>query len=168
MNLKLLLFVLLSLLSNYFTYAAIGCLKNLPNFSGSLTNAHIHFLQAETHGSHVSAEAGDIGIQAKQIDISAAENSYRSEYRQESEQKGINVSVSAPVVSVVEDTVKGAVNAVQSTQKIGASNNGRVNAMVAANSGYGLYQAGKNLNNIGENLKNAAGADQAKVKVVVT
>ncbi len=41
------LWLLFILTSNHCAYATTGCLKNLPNFSGSLTDAYVHSYQSQ-------------------------------------------------------------------------------------------------------------------------
>ncbi|WP_421522786.1 hemagglutinin repeat-containing protein [Neisseria yangbaofengii] len=98
---------------------------------GSLTGDTI--ISAEQNyrqtGSTVSSPEGDVLIRARNIDIEAAQDTYATDYRQTLEQKGLTVAVNVPVVQAVQNTAAAA-------KTVGKSNNGRVNAMAAANAAW--------------------------------
>ncbi|WP_421522848.1 hemagglutinin repeat-containing protein [Neisseria yangbaofengii] len=98
---------------------------------GSLTGDTV--ISAEQNyrqtGSTVSSPEGDVLIRARNIDIKAAQDTYATDYRQTLEQKGLTVAVNVPVVQAVQNTAAAA-------KTVGKSNNGRVNAMAAANAAW--------------------------------
>jgi filamentous hemagglutinin len=85
-------------------------------------------------GSLVSSPKGDVGILAQGIDIVAAKDQYTSWSLYQYEQSGVTVALNVPIVSLLQNTA-----AVFET--VGKSNNGRVNAMAAANAGWNTYQS---------------------------
>ena len=80
-------------------------------------------------GSVVSAVEGDVNIVAQQVNIEAAAEQQINDFQYEREQKGLTLAVNVPVVSAIQTVM-------DATQQVGQSNNGRVNAMAAANAGF--------------------------------
>ena len=71
------------------------------------------------------------------------------------EQKGFTVAVNVPVVNAIQ----GAVGAIKSIEKVGDSKSSRVNAMAAANSAWGTYQAGQGLAQMAQDPQGAVSQD---------
>ncbi|MDF7677100.1 hemagglutinin repeat-containing protein, partial [Neisseriaceae bacterium ESL0693] len=92
-------------------------------------------------GSSVLAPQGNISINAEQINVNAAMDTYQNDYVHTHEKSGITVAVNVPVVSAVQ-------NLNHAAHTIGKSKNDRVNAMAAYNTaadGVAAYQAANNL-----------------------
>ncbi|ROW32387.1 hemagglutinin repeat-containing protein, partial [Neisseria animalis] len=102
-------------------------------------------------GSTVSAPAGDVQIQAQNINIEAAQNTYATDYQRTIEQKGLTVAANVPVVQAVQ-------SAVAAAKTIGKSKNDRVNAMAAANAAWDIRAADQAL---GQALADPKAAAQA-------
>lgn len=92
-------------------------------------------------GSTVNSVKGDVGITAKQIDVSSVVDTTSMDTVQKFEQSGLTVSVSVPMM----DTMNGLSGA---SNTLGQSKNSRVNAMAAANTAYKGYQATQALKNM--------------------
>ncbi|WP_418889018.1 hemagglutinin repeat-containing protein [Pasteurella testudinis] len=98
-------------------------------------------------GSAVTSLAGDTQVQAKRIDITAADDRYETDQKYTFEQKGLTVAVNVPALQAVQ-------SAVETVKNIGSSKNDRINAMGAANAAWDSYKAGKDLKALGEGLAN--------------
>ena len=101
--------------------------------------------------SHVSAVNGDVNIQAKKVDIKAADDKYEMHTKQTFEQKGVTLAVTSPILSALQ-AVQGTV---KSVERIGQSKNDRVNAMAAANSAMDAYRAGQAVGQAGKAMQEA-------------
>ncbi|MBQ9619517.1 MAG: hemagglutinin repeat-containing protein, partial [Neisseriaceae bacterium] len=125
-------------------------------------------------GSTVSSVGGETTISADKVDIVAAQNRNEDKYKQTFEQKGLTIALS----SAITDLAQSAYGVAKSAEKVGKSKNNRVNAMAAANTAYGAYNAfsgaGSALQNtqagLGQmaNGQMAQGAGTAGVKVSIT
>ncbi|KAE9528419.1 hemagglutinin repeat-containing protein, partial [Testudinibacter aquarius] len=98
-------------------------------------------------GSAVTSLAGDTQVQAKRIDITAADDRYETDQKYTFEQKGLTVAVNVPALQAVQ-------SAVETVKNVGSSKNDRINAMGAANAAWDSYKAGKDLKALGEGLAN--------------
>ncbi|MGV6989426.1 two-partner secretion domain-containing protein [Testudinibacter sp. P80/BLE/0925] len=98
-------------------------------------------------GSAVTSVAGDTQVQAKRINITAADDRYETDQKYTFEQKGLTVAVNVPALQAVQ-------SAVETVKNIGGSKNDRINAMGAANAAWDSYKAGKDLKALGEGLAN--------------
>ena len=101
--------------------------------------------------SHVSAVNGDVNIQAKKVDIKAADDKYEMHTKQTFEQKGVTLAVTSPILSALQ-AVQGTV---KSVERVGQSKNDRVNAMAAANSAMDAYRAGQAVGQAGKAMQEA-------------
>ena len=101
--------------------------------------------------SHVSAVNGDVNIQAKKVDIKAADDKYEMHTKQTFEQKGVTLAVTSPILSALQ-AVQGTV---KSVERVGESKNDRVNAMAAANSAMDAYRAGQAVGQAGKAMQEA-------------
>ena len=101
--------------------------------------------------SHVSAVNGDVNIQAKKVDIKAADDKYEMHTKQTFEQKGVTLAVTSPILSALQ-AVQGTV---KSVERVGQSKNDRINAMAAANSAMDAYRAGQAVGQAGKAVQEA-------------
>lgn len=111
-------------------------------------------------GSSVSSPNGNVGIQGKNVTIEAAENTYASQYKHTVEQKGFTLAVNVPVVSALQSVLN-------STQKVGESNDNRVNMLAAANAAWDSARAASTMMNAAQGLM-ADGAQSMAQNVSVS
>ena len=113
-----------------------SALSHTPGMLGSLAGDTL-VVAGERYrqtGSLVSSPQGDVGILAQQIDISAAQNRYTSDYLYQYDLSGLTVALNVPVIDMVRATAA-------SYQDAGKSKNDRVNAMSWINAGWNTWQA---------------------------
>ena len=85
-------------------------------------------------GSTVASPQGNVVIQGKNVTIEAAQNTFESQYKRTLEQKGFTLAVNVPVVQAVR-------SAVGSVERVGKSNDDRINMLAAANAAWGSARA---------------------------
>lgn len=113
-------------------------------------------------GSTVSSPNGNVGIQGKNVTIDAAENTYASQYKHTVEQKGFTLAVNVPVVQALQ-------SALNATQKVGQSNDDRINMLAAANAAWDSARAASAMMNTAQGLMaNGAQAVAQNVSVSLT
>ncbi|WP_368543625.1 two-partner secretion domain-containing protein [Enterobacter soli] len=91
-------------------------------------------------GSTVASPNGNVAIQGKNVTIEAAQNTYASQYKRTVEQKGFTLAVNVPVVQALQSVIA-------STEKVGQSNNDRINMLAAANAAWDSARAANTLMN---------------------
>lgn len=91
-------------------------------------------------GSSVSSPNGNVAIQGKNVTIEAAQNTYASQYKRTVEQKGFTLAVNVPVVQALQSVIA-------STEKVGQSNDDRINMLAAANAAWDSARAANTLMN---------------------
>ena len=137
---------------------------------GSLNGNTTILAESQYHqsASAVTSVKGDVNIQAKQVDILAASDKYETNYKHIMEQKGFTIAVSTPIQQIING-----VNAVSDSVKtVGESKNDRINAMSAANAGWGAYRTGQAVAKLGKSLQemmaNGTMPTEANVSVSIT
>ncbi|MDG2915359.1 hemagglutinin repeat-containing protein [Bisgaard Taxon 10/6] len=118
-------------------YYASGSQVGSLNGDVSLTADNQYRQQA----SQVTAVDGDVNIVGKQVDIVAADDRYETNYKQTYEQKGLTISVTAPVISAIQATD----SALESMSQIGKSENRRINLMAGANTAWDAARAAESI-----------------------
>ncbi|TCP94918.1 filamentous hemagglutinin [Cricetibacter osteomyelitidis] len=98
--------------------------------------------------SSVTAVDGDVTIQAQHVDVLAASDKYKTNYKQTYEKKGLTIAINTPIQTAI-NAVKSVTEAVKT---VGESKDDRINAMAAANAGWGAYRAGQTLGKVGQEL----------------
>ncbi|EDG0478263.1 filamentous hemagglutinin N-terminal domain-containing protein, partial [Salmonella enterica subsp. enterica serovar Newport] len=96
-------------------------------------------------GSTVSSPAGNVVIRGKSVNVEAGENSNASHYAHALEQKGFTLAVNVPVVQAVQ-------GAAQTVQRVGKSNDDRVNMLAAANAAWDSARTATSLMNSAQGL----------------
>ncbi|EGM0865561.1 hemagglutinin repeat-containing protein [Salmonella enterica] len=96
-------------------------------------------------GSTVSSPAGNVVIRGKSVTVEAGENSNASHYAHTLEQKGFTLAVNVPVVQAVQGAAK-------TVQRVGKSNDDRVNMLAAANAAWDSARAANSLMNSAQGL----------------
>jgi filamentous hemagglutinin len=110
-----------------------------PSTLGSITGDTIIQAKEQYHqiGSDILSPQGDITIQAKDIDISEARQTFHSEHTQTFEQTGLSVSLSNPVLSAGQSMG----NTLQAMGKTKSSRMQALGVGAIALEGYNTYQA---------------------------
>nr|WP_242452231.1 hemagglutinin repeat-containing protein [Morganella morganii] len=98
-------------------------------------------------GSTISSPAGNVVIRGKSVAVEAGKNSNASQYAHALEQKGFTLAVNVPVVQAVQ-------GAAQTVQRVGKSNDDRVNMLAAANAAWDSARAANSLMNSAQGLMN--------------
>ncbi|WP_439327773.1 two-partner secretion domain-containing protein [Lonepinella sp. BR2357] len=102
-------------------------------------------------GSIVTSKDGDVLIMAKNANITGVESDYESNYKYQMKQSGLTVAVNIPALLALQS----AISTVKSIKTVGQSKDNRINALAAANVGFGAvrtYEQGKDLyKNLQEN-----------------
>ncbi|UAN24920.1 hemagglutinin repeat-containing protein (plasmid) [Enterobacter sp. JBIWA003] len=80
-------------------------------------------------GSTVSAPAGNVLIQGKNVTIEAAQNTWDSQYRHTVEQSGFTLAVNVPALQALQV-------AASAVKKVGKSGDDRINMLAAANAAW--------------------------------
>ncbi|QLR44299.1 hemagglutinin repeat-containing protein [Enterobacter sp. RHBSTW-00994] len=111
-------------------------------------------------GSTVASPNGSVGIQGKNVTIEAAENTYASQYKRTVEQKGFTLAVNIPVVQALQSVMN-------STQKVGQSNDDRINMLAAANAAWDSARAASTMMNAAQGVM-ANGAQSVAQNVSVS
>ncbi|EJI2013126.1 hemagglutinin repeat-containing protein [Salmonella enterica] len=96
-------------------------------------------------GSTVSSPAGNVVIRGKSVAVEAGKNSNASQYAHALEQKGFTLAVNVPVVQAVQ-------GAAQTVQRVGKSNDDRVNMLAAANAAWDSARTATSLMNSAQGL----------------
>ncbi|EAW1321983.1 filamentous hemagglutinin, partial [Salmonella enterica subsp. diarizonae] len=96
-------------------------------------------------GSTVSSPTGNVVIRGKSVAVEAGKNSNASQYAHTLEQKGFTLAVNVPVVQAVQ-------GAAQTVQRVGKSNDDRVNMLAAANAAWDSARAANSLMNSAQGL----------------
>ncbi|WP_432224259.1 hemagglutinin repeat-containing protein [Enterobacter wuhouensis] len=113
-------------------------------------------------GSTVASPNGNVGIQGKNVTIEAAENTYASQYKRTVEQKGFTLAVNVPVVQALQSVMA-------STEKVGQSNNDRINMLAAANAAWDSARAANTMMSAAQGvMANGAQAAAQNVSVSLT
>ncbi|MGY0400027.1 MAG: hemagglutinin repeat-containing protein, partial [Ostreibacterium sp.] len=94
-------------------------------------------------GSVVQSVKGDVNVFAKDITVSSAMDSYRTDSHYQFNQSGVTVALSSPAVDALKSLSS-------SVQLVGKSKNSRVNALAVANASLQGYQSGKALQQMGK------------------
>ncbi|EFE7253722.1 hemagglutinin repeat-containing protein [Escherichia coli] len=96
-------------------------------------------------GSTVSSPAGNVVIRGKSVAVEAGKNLNASQYAHTLEQKGFTLAVNVPVVQAVQ-------GAAQTVQRVGKSNDDRVNMLAAANAAWDSARTANSLMNSAQGL----------------
>ncbi|WPU21310.1 hemagglutinin repeat-containing protein [Cedecea neteri] len=96
-------------------------------------------------GSTVSSPAGNVVIRGKSVAVEAGKNLNASQYAHTLEQKGFTLAVNVPVVQAVQGTA-------QTVQRVGKSNDDRVNMLAAANAAWDSARTANSLMNSAQGL----------------
>jgi filamentous hemagglutinin len=113
--------------------------STIGSLQGDVTiQAGHHYQQT---GSDVLATQGNVDILAQQVDITAADNRSQTTVDQKSQQTGLSISLSNPVVHAVETGINMA-KAAKNTS------NTRMQALAAANTGLAAYNAYNAVNEV--------------------
>lgn len=96
-------------------------------------------------GSTISSPTGNVVIRGKSVAVEAGKNSNASQYAHTLEQKGFTLAVNVPVVQTVQGVA-------QTVQRVGKSNDDRVNMLAAANAAWDSARAANSLMNSAQGL----------------
>ncbi|MGC9562207.1 filamentous hemagglutinin N-terminal domain-containing protein, partial [Brachymonas sp. M4Q-1] len=100
--------------------------------------------------SLVSSPQGNVTIAARNLDITAGQDTYRSESAFSYESSGLSIALASPVISATQQ-------AMGALDRFGQSKNSRVNAMAAANAGWQGYQAASAMQGLASGASAAQG-----------